>query len=55
MFLPAFIILLVLSPVLLPAIITVIHVLTGRARTCTQDRVAANYPRRLATAAPAAP
>jgi hypothetical protein len=48
MLLPALIILMILSPVLLPAIITAVHVLTGRARTSTQDRVAANFPRRTA-------
>lgn len=54
--LPALIMLMVLAPVLLPAIITAVHLLTGQARTCTKDRVAANFPRRttsprLATAA----
>ena len=48
MLLPTFIILMVLSPVLLPAIITAVHLLTGQARTSTQDRVAANFPRRAA-------
>ena len=46
MFLPTLIMLMVLSPVLLPAVITVVHILTGQARTSTQDRVAANFPRR---------
>jgi hypothetical protein len=46
MFLPTLIILMVMSPVLLPAVITVVHILTGQARTSTQDRVAANFPRR---------
>lgn len=55
MFMPTLIILLVLAPVLLPAIITAFHVLTGQARTCTQDRVASNYPRREAASRIAAP
>jgi hypothetical protein len=46
MLLPAMIMLLVLFPVLLPGVITVVHLLTGKARTSTQDRVAANFPRR---------
>ena len=50
MLVPVLIILMVLSPVLLPAIITAVHYLTGQARTSTQERVAANFPRR--TAAP---
>ena len=57
MFLPTLILLMVLSPVLLPAVITVVHILTGQARTSTQDRVAANFPRRTTSphlAAPAA-
>ena len=49
MLLPALILLFVLSPVLLPAIITAVHLLTGQARTSTQDRVAANFPRRTAS------
>jgi hypothetical protein len=49
MLLPALIILMVLAPVLLPAIITAVHLLTGQARTSTQDRVAANFPRRTAS------
>ena len=49
MLLPALIMLMILSPVLLPAIITAVHVLTGKARTSTQDRVAANFPRRTAS------
>ena len=48
MFLPTLIMLMVLSPVLLPAVITAVHILTGQARTSTQDRVAANFPRRTA-------
>jgi hypothetical protein len=57
MFLPALIMLIVLAPVLLPAMITVVHLLTGKARISTQDRVAVNFPRRTAyplLAAPAA-
>jgi hypothetical protein len=46
MLLPALILLMVLAPVLLPALITAVHLLTGKARTSTQDRVAANFPRR---------
>jgi flagellar biosynthesis protein FliQ len=49
MLLPALIILMVLAPVLVPAIITAVHVLTGQARTSTQDRVATNFPRRIAS------
>ncbi|MGB8390307.1 hypothetical protein [Mycobacterium sp.] len=49
MLLPALIMLIVLSPVLLPAIITAVHLLTGQARTSTQERVAANFPRRTAS------
>jgi Sec-independent protein translocase protein TatA len=49
MLLPALILLLVLGPVLLPAIITAVHLLTGQARGSTQDRVAANFPRRAAS------
>jgi flagellar biosynthesis protein FliQ len=49
MFLPTLIMLMVLAPVLLPAVITVVHILTGQARTSTQDRVAANFPRRTAS------
>jgi flagellar biosynthesis protein FliQ len=45
MLLPTLIMLMVLSPVLLPALITAVHILTGQARTSTQDRVAANFPR----------
>ena len=55
MFLPTLIILMVLSPVLLPAVITVVHILTGQARTSTQDRVAANFPRRTTSPCLAAP
>jgi hypothetical protein len=55
MLLPAFIMLLVLFPVLLPAIITAVHLVTGRARTSTQERVAANFPRRAATPSFAVP
>ena len=40
---------LVLFPVLIPAIITAVHILTGQARTTTLDRVAANFPRRTAS------
>jgi hypothetical protein len=47
---PFLVILMVLSPVLLPAAITAFHYLTGRAGTSTQERLAANFPRR--TAAP---
>jgi hypothetical protein len=50
MLVPALIILMILSPVLLPAAITVFHYLTGKAGTSTQERLAANFPRR--TAAP---
>ena len=50
MLLPALIILMVLAPVIVPAIITAFHLLTGQARTSTQERVAVNFPRR--TAAP---
>ena len=46
MFTPFLIILMVLSPVLLPAAITAFHYLTGRAGTSTQERLAANFPRR---------
>ncbi len=49
MLLPALIMLMVLFPVLLPAIITAVHLLTGQARTSTQERVAANFPRRTAS------
>ncbi|MGO9380821.1 MAG: hypothetical protein ACLP4W_01690 [Mycobacterium sp.] len=49
MLLPALIILIVLAPVLLPALITAVHLLTGQARTSTQERVAANFPRRTAS------
>jgi hypothetical protein len=49
MLLPALIMLIVLAPVLLPAIITAVHLITGQARTSTQDRVAANFPRRTAS------
>jgi hypothetical protein len=49
MFLPTLIMLMVLAPVLLPAVITVVHILTGQARTSTQDRVAANFPRHTAS------
>jgi hypothetical protein len=40
---------LVLFPVLIPAIITAFHILTGQQQTSTQDRVAANFPRRTAS------
>jgi hypothetical protein len=46
---------LVLFPVLLPAIITAVHILTGQARTSTTDRVAANFPRRTASPRLASP
>jgi ABC-type transport system involved in cytochrome c biogenesis permease component len=46
---------LVLFPVLIPAIITAVHILTGKARTTTVDRVAANFPRRTASPRLAAP
>jgi len=54
MLLPTFIILMVLSPVLLPAVITAVHIVTGQARISTQERVAANFPRRGGLAVPAA-
>jgi flagellar biosynthesis protein FliQ len=54
MLLPTLIILLVLAPVLLPALITAIHLVTGQARTSTQERVAASFPRRAASPVPAA-
>jgi hypothetical protein len=50
MLVPALIILMILSPVLLPAAITAFHYLTGKAGTSTQERVATTFPRR--TAAP---
>jgi hypothetical protein len=50
MYAPFLVILMVLSPVLVPAAITAFHYLTGRAGTSTQERLAANFPRR--TAAP---
>ena len=49
MLLPAFIIMLVLAPLLVPAIITAVHVLTGQARSSTQERVANRFPRRVAS------
>jgi hypothetical protein len=49
MLLPALIMLLVLGPVILPAIITLVHLVTGQARTCTEDRVAANFGRRTSS------
>jgi len=55
MLLPALIMLMVLAPVLLPAVITAIHILTGQARTSTLDRVAANFPRRTASSRLAVP
>lgn len=55
MLLPALILLIVLAPVLLPAVITAVHLLTDRARMSTQDRVAANFPRRTASGRLAAP
>ena len=48
MLLPTLIMLMVLAPVLLPAIITAFHLLTGQARTSTQERVAANFRQRTA-------
>jgi hypothetical protein len=48
MYAPFLVILMVLSPVLLPAAITAFHYLTGRAGTSTQERLAANFPRRIA-------
>jgi hypothetical protein len=50
MFTPFLVILMVLSPVLLPVAITAFHYVTGRAGTTTQERLAASFPRR--TAAP---
>ena len=49
MLLPAIIMLMVLFPVLLPAAITAVHLITGQARTSTQERVAVNFPRRSAS------
>jgi hypothetical protein len=49
MLLPALIMLMVLFPVLLPAVITAVHLITGQARTSTQERVAVNFPRRSAS------
>jgi ABC-type transport system involved in cytochrome c biogenesis permease component len=46
---------LVLFPVLIPAIITAVHILTGQAQTSSLDRVAANFPRRTASPRFAAP
>ena len=46
MLLPIFIIMMVLAPVIVPAIITAVHLLTGQARSSTQERVAVNFPRR---------
>jgi len=54
MLLPALIILMVLAPVIIPAIITAFHLLTGQARTSTQERVAVNFPRRTPRLAAAA-
>ncbi len=50
MFTPFLVILMILSPVLLPAAITAFHYFTDRDGTSTQERLAANFPRR--TAAP---
>jgi hypothetical protein len=50
MLLPALILLLVLSPVLLPAIITAVHALTPQGQTSTQDRVAASFGHRTTSA-----
>ena len=47
---PFLVILLILSPVLVPAAVTAFHYLRDRAGTSTQERLAANFPRR--TAAP---
>jgi ABC-type spermidine/putrescine transport system permease subunit II len=46
MLLPIFIIMMVLAPVIVPAIITAVHLLTGQARNSTQEGVAVNFPRR---------
>jgi hypothetical protein len=46
MLLPIFILMMVLAPVLVPAAVTAFHYITGTARNSTQDRVAANFPRR---------
>jgi hypothetical protein len=51
MLLPALIMLMVLFPVLLPAAITLFHHVSGQARTSTQERVTANFPRRAVSAA----
>ena len=42
---------LVLFPALVPAIISAVHLLTGQARTSTQERGAANFPRLAVPAA----
>ncbi|WAJ46452.1 hypothetical protein OK015_08300 [Mycobacterium sp. Aquia_216] len=55
MLLPILILLIVLSPVLLPAVITVVHMLTEPAPTSTRDRVAADFPRRTASPRRTAP
>jgi hypothetical protein len=49
MLLPIFIVLMILAPVLVPAAITAFHHITGQTRTSTADRLAANFPRRMAT------
>jgi hypothetical protein len=54
MYAPFLVILMVLSPVLVPAAITAFHYLTRRAGTSTQERLAANFPRRTAPAFAAA-
>ena len=36
-------------PLLVPATITAVHILTGQARTSTRGPVAANFPRRTAS------
>jgi ABC-type transport system involved in cytochrome c biogenesis permease component len=46
---------LVLFPVIVPAIISAVHILTGQARTTTLDRVATNFPRRTASPRQAVP
>ncbi|CQD08282.1 hypothetical protein BN1232_01484 [Mycobacterium lentiflavum] len=50
MLLPVLILLLVLSPVLLPAIITAVHALTPQPQISTRDRVAADVGRRATSA-----
>jgi hypothetical protein len=55
MLLPVLIMLMVLSPVLLPAIVTAYHALRGQAQTSTQERAAARFPRRMASPGLAVP